>query len=106
MDLSDAYLHIEVDEICKKFLTMNTLKRFYKFDRLPFGIKVAPDIFHQIMDAMLAGLDFSVAYLHDILTRSKTRKEHVEHIEKVFERIKGFGFKVSDTKCECCMTSV
>ena len=58
------------------------------------------------MDAILARLDFSVAYLDDILIRSKNRKEHTEHIEKVFERLEDFGFKVSDTKCEFFMTSI
>ena len=68
-------------------------------------VKVAPNIFQQIMDAMLAGLNFSVAYFDDILI-SKNRKEHAERIERVFERIKGFGFKVSDTKYEFFMTSI
>ena len=52
------------------------------------------------MDATLAGLDFSVAYLDDVLIRSKNKEEHAEYIEKVFERIKDFGFKMSDTKYE------
>ena len=52
------------------------------------------------MDAILAGLDCSVAILDDILIKSKNRKEHAEHIEKVSERIKDFDFKVSDIKCE------
>ena len=44
------------------------------------------------MDVMLTGLDFSVTFLDDILIRSKSRKEHSEHREKVFKRIKNFGF--------------
>ena len=37
-----------------------------------------------MMMMMQAGLDFSVAYLDDILM-SKNTKEHAEHIEKVWE---------------------
>ena len=59
IDLSDAYLQIEVDKSSKKLLTINTHQELYKFDRLPFRIKVAPNIFQQIEDALLAGLDFS-----------------------------------------------
>ena len=55
---------------------------------------------------MLAGLGLSVAYLNDILIRSKNRKEHAEHIEKVFKRVKDLGFKVSYTKCEFFMTNI
>ena len=35
--------------------------------RLPFGIKVAPGIFQQIMDTLLSDVDFTIAYLDDIL---------------------------------------
>ena len=65
--LSDVYLQIKMDKNSKKLLSINTHKGLYKFDRLPFGVKVAPNIFQQIMDAMLTGLDFSVAYLDNIL---------------------------------------
>ena len=85
-DLSDGYLHIEVDESCKKLLMINTHKGLYKFDRVPFGVKVASNIFQQRLDAMLPGLDFSVAYLDDLLIRSKNRNEHAEHREQVFAR--------------------
>ena len=102
IDLSDMYLQIEVNKSHKKLFMINTHKRLFKFDRLLFGVKVAPNIFQQIMDAMMAGCDFSVAYLDDILI-SKNRKEH---IVKVFARIKDFGFKVSDTKCEFFITSL
>ena len=44
----------------------------YKFDRLVFGIKVAPAIFQQVMDTMLGGFDFTFAYLDDIVIWSKT----------------------------------
>ena len=37
IDLSDVYLQIEVDESCKKLLTLNTHKALYKFNRLLFG---------------------------------------------------------------------
>ena len=106
IDLWNAYLQIEMDKSCKKLLMINTHKGLFKFDRLPFGVKVAPNIFKQMMAALLAGFDFSVAYLDNILIRSKNRKEHAEHIKQVFKRIRGFGFKVNDTKCEFFMTSI
>ena len=40
----------------------------YKFERLPFGVKVAAAIFQEIMDTMLSELDFEVAYLDDVKT--------------------------------------
>ena len=47
----------------------------FKFIRLPFGIKVASAIFQQVMDIIPSGLDFVIAYLDDILIKSKTRED-------------------------------
>ena len=44
IDLSEAYLQIPVEENSSKLLCINTHRGLYKFDRLVFGIKVAPAI--------------------------------------------------------------
>ena len=72
----------------------------FRLKRLPFGLKVAPALFQQIMDTMLADLGFAIAYLDDILVKSKNVQEHKEHIRTVFQRIEEFGFKLSAEKCE------
>ena len=61
-------------------------KGLYKFDRLPFGIKVASCIFQQIMDTMLDDLDSAVAYLDDILIKSKNHEEHAKHLKLLFKK--------------------
>ena len=73
-----------MDEKCAKLLTINTYKGLYQFNRLPFGIKVAPGIFQQLVDNMLSDLDFAIAYLDDILIKNESREEHTEHVKKVF----------------------
>ena len=49
---------------------------------------------------MLAGLDFIIAYLDDILIISENNNQHCEHIKEVFRRIDDYGFKLSSEKCE------
>ena len=44
LDLSQAYLQVEVDDTCKKYLTVNTHKGLFQFNRLPFGVSSAPAI--------------------------------------------------------------
>ena len=87
IDLSDAYLQILVEEVSLKLLCINMNRRLYNFKHLPFGVKVMPVIFQQVMDTMLSGLDFAVAYLDDILMNSKSIIEHKEHIHKVFIKV-------------------
>ena len=93
-----------VKVVKKTTLMINTDKGLYKFDRLHFGVKVSRNIFQQIIDAILPGC--SEAYLDDILIRGEKflKKGHAVQIEKVFQRIEYFGFKVSDTRCEVFMT--
>ena len=77
-------------------MRINTHRKLYKFERLPFGVKVTPTIFQQVMDAMLSGLDFSVAYLDDILMNSKSVVEHKDQIHKVFAKIQDYDFKIKE----------
>ena len=93
IDLSEAYLQIPVEENSFKLFCINTHRGLYKFDRLVFGIKVAPAIFQQVMDTMLGGFDFTFAYLDDIVICSKTKELHREHLNKVFAQIREFGFR-------------
>jgi len=106
MDLSDAYLQVKVNNECSKYLCINTHRGIFKLNRLPFGLKVAPALFQQIMDTMLAELDFAIAYLDDILIKSKTIKEHKGHVKAVFKRLAEFGFKLSPDKCKFFMERI
>ena len=106
IDLSEAYLQIPVEENSSKLLCIDTHRGLYKFDRLVFGIKVAPAIFQQVMDTMLGGFDFTFAYLDDIVISCKTKEIHREHLNKVFAQIQEFESKVKEAKCDFCMNKI
>ena len=97
IDLSGAYLQIEVEENSSKLLCINTHTGLYKFNRLASGVKVVPAIFQQVMDAMLGNLDFTTAYLDDILITSKSVTEH---------RKQEHGFKVKEAKCNFFLSEI
>ncbi|XP_037811622.1 uncharacterized protein K02A2.6-like [Lucilia sericata] len=67
LDLSDAYLQVEVDDESKDLLTVNTHKGLYKFNRLTPGIKSAPVAFQRIMNQLCAGINGAKAYIDDIM---------------------------------------
>lgn len=71
IDLSDAFLQVEVDEEFRKLITINTHRGLFQYNRLPFGIKTAPGCFQQIMDMMISGFEGVVAYIDDILVFGK-----------------------------------
>ena len=57
-------------------------------------------MFQQIMDTMSAGQDFAAVYLDDILVKSNTIEEHKSFLKKIFERIRKYGLKTKENKCD------
>jgi transposase InsO family protein len=106
IDLSEAYLQVELDEEAKKLCNINTHRGVYAYQRLPFGTKSAPGIFQEIMNKMLAGLPFATAYLDDIIVVSHSQEEHRRHLHSVFDKISEYGFRVRLGKCSFYRPSI
>ncbi|KFD64486.1 hypothetical protein M514_23333 [Trichuris suis] len=99
LDLSDAYLQVELDDESKKFLVINTHKGLFQYNRLPFGVASAPAIFQKIMDTMLAGIPNVAAYLDDIILTGKTDEEHRATLREVLRQLEEFGFRIRKEEC-------
>ena len=100
IDLNDAYLQVPMEENSSRLLCINTHRGLFKFERLAFGVKVTLAIFQQVMDTVLGGLDFTIAYLDDILIKSQDKDEYKMHVNQVFKGIQDNGFKIKESKCE------
>ena len=66
LDLSNAYQQLELAEESQKYLTINTPRGVYAYQRFTFGIATAPSIFQAVMDQILQGIANVVCYLDDI----------------------------------------
>ncbi|CAD6192731.1 unnamed protein product [Caenorhabditis auriculariae] len=99
IDLSDAYLQVELDPESQPYAVINTHKGLFQYKRLPFGIKTAPAIFQKIMDKMITGLNGVAVYLDDIIVVGRSQAEHRENVRKVFARIREYGFHFKLDKC-------
>ena len=62
IDLSSAYLQLELSEASKILLTVNTHKGLYQYERLPFGVSVAPSQFQCVVDKVLSGMKGVVCF--------------------------------------------
>ena len=80
LDLTQAYLQLELDSESQKYCTINTHRGLYRYKRLPFGILSAPAMFQKIMDTILQGIDGVMCYVDDILVTGGTEKEHLERL--------------------------
>ena len=73
----------------------------------PFGSATAVSTFQYHMSTVLTGLNnFAFMYLDGdgILVFSETYKEHLHHLNSVFEKFQKAGLKIKLSKCKFCKT--
>ena len=88
IDLRSGYSHIGLTEGCRPKSTFVVLMGKFEFLRTPFGLSQAPAYFQLLIDNVLQGCSkFAMGYLDDIIIFSKTEEEHLEHLEKIFQKL-------------------
>ena len=106
LDLSIVYQQLKLTEKSQKYLTINTRKGVYSYQRLTFGIATSPSIFQAVMDKILHGMANVVCYLDDILIASSTEEEHLATLDEFLCRLEKHGVVVNQSKYEFRTSSV
>lgn len=76
LDVSQDFWQLRLDESSTKLCTFNTPFGRYCFQRLPFGIISASEIFHRAIEHIIEGLDGVRAYVDDIIVWGSTIQQH------------------------------
>lgn len=101
LDLAKGFHQILVDEKDRSKTAFSTPQGHYEYVRMPFGLKNAPATFQRMMNHVLR--DFlniiCVVYLDDILIFSTSLQEHIDAINKIFDRLRKFNLKIQIDKC-------
>ena len=100
LDLRSGYYHIGLTDSAKpkSAFVLSSLGK-YQFNRVPFGLTQAPAYFQKLINDVLKGCNFAMGYLDDIIIYSRSEKEHLEHLEEIFIRLKAPGLKLKLEKC-------
>ena len=100
LDLRSGYYHIGLKESAKpkSAFVLSSLGK-YQFNRVQFGLAQAPVYFQKLINDVLKGCNFAMGYLDDIIIYSRSKKEHLEHLEEIFKRLKTAGLKLKLEKC-------
>ncbi|CAM4645913.1 unnamed protein product [Lepidochelys olivacea] len=107
LDLTKGYWQVPLDESAKERSAFITHLGLYEFNVLPFGLRNAPATFQRLVDGLLAGLgEYAVAYLDDVAIFSDSWADHLEHLQKVLERIREAGLTVKAKKCQIGLNRV
>ena len=99
LDLRSGYYHIGLKESAKPKSAFVLSLGKYQFNRVPFGLAQAPAYFQKLINDVLKGCNFAMGYLDDIIIYSRSEKEHLEHLEEIFMRLKAAGLKLKLEKC-------
>ena len=100
LDLRSRYYHIGLSDSAKSksAFILSSLGK-YQFSRVPLGLAQAPSYFQKLINNVLKGCNFAMGYLDDIIIYSRTEKEHLEHLEEIFNRFRAAGLQLKLEKC-------
>src|SRR6266536_5752604 len=102
IDLASRYWQVEVDENSQDIIVFVILWKLYQFNVMPFGLTNAPATFQRLINYVLHDYlnDFVVIYLDDILVCSDTFDEHINHLRKVFTKLREANLVIKLKKCK------
>ena len=101
LDANSGFWQIPLDEKSRILTTFITPQGRYCFNRLPFGISSAPEVFQRIISKILVGLEGQgvIVHMDDILIHGRNEEEHDARVRKVLSRLQEAGVTLND-KCE------
>jgi hypothetical protein len=106
LDAKSGFLQIKLDEPSSYLTTFNTPVGRYRWLRLPFGIKCAPEVFQRIMDQMIEGIKGAFAVMDDILVAGRNVDEHDQILKQVVERATSYNLQLNPDKVHLRQSSI
>jgi hypothetical protein len=100
LDASTGFWQIQLDEASASLCVFNTPYGRYRFERLPFGLNIGSEAFHQRAVQIFDGLEGVETYIDDVLVWGTTQEEHDQRLRKVLERCEQEKLKLNREKCK------
>ena len=98
IDLSQAYLQLELTPESRKYPTINTHLGLYQYKRLTFGVSSAVSIFQRTIENVLKDLPGCCVRIDDILISGESDEVHLENLHRVLTRLQDCGLKLNPDK--------
>jgi hypothetical protein len=99
LDLNMGYYHIKLDADSQKLCTIIFPWGKYKYKRLPTRIKVAPDVFQNVMSKLTQGVTYVKTYLDDLLILTNNSfQDPLTKLEMVLARLSTAGMRINADK--------
>ena len=99
LDAASGFYQIPLTTASSYLCTMATPRGRYRFLRLPFGLKSAPEVYLQVMSDLFGDLPGVFTYFDDFLVTGETMEELEANLRRVFERCRVHNLKLQLKKC-------
>ncbi|ETW98423.1 MAG: hypothetical protein ETSY2_42830 [Candidatus Entotheonella gemina] len=100
LDANSGFWQVPLAKSSRLLTTFITPTGRYHFNKLPFGISNAPELFQKRMSAILCDLEGVVCQMDDILVFGKDQAEHNGRLTAVLKQIQSAGVTLNPEKCE------
>jgi hypothetical protein len=102
LDLASGFWQIPMAEADIHKTAFVTPRGQFEWTVMPFGLCNAPSTFQSMMDEVLREFlnDFAVVYMDDVLIYSNSWPEHLDHLDKIFQRFEEHGLYCKPHKCD------
>jgi hypothetical protein len=100
LDLKNGFYQIELSDKSKELCSFNTPFGVYSFQRLPFGVSTAAEVFQRYNTEVFGDIDGVCVYIDDLLISSSCPRQHDRILTQVIERAKKNGIKFNKEKVQ------
>jgi len=100
IDLLKGYWCVPLTERGREISAFVTPSGLYEYKVLPFGMKNAPATFQRMIQSVIQDLPNTQAYIDDLITGSDSWEEHLQAVEKLFQRLSEANLTVNLNKSE------
>lgn len=106
LDANNGFWQISLSPESRPLTTFITPFGRYHFNKLPFGISSAPELFQRRMNPILEGLEGVICLIDDVLFVGNDVTEHDTRLIRVLKRLETAGVTLNREKCSFRQSSV
>lgn len=100
LDLSSGFWHMELDGDSSNLTTFMTPFGRFKFNRVPFGLNCAPEMFQGKMVKLFGDLKGVMVYFDDIVVYADDEREHDKIMQEVIDRARKNNIRFNTDKIQ------
>jgi len=109
LDLKDGFYHVVMASESVRYTSFVTPLGQFEFLRMPFGLKIGPQLFQRFINEALSELikrSDVVVYMDDILVATETLESHIDVLKEVFTVLISNKLELKLGKCAFLYTKV